>query len=75
MADPLRKKPLLQIIREGNPSKTALPESLQLPPAELAEPDWSDTFPTVHEKAAQDVNRRAREIARREWRRVVPRRS
>lgn len=72
MADPLRKKPILQVVREGNPAKRPLPEALVLPPAELPEPAWLDTFPAVREKDAQAANRRAREIARREWRRVVP---
>lgn len=72
MADPIRKKPLLQVVREGNPGKRPLPESLVLPPAELDEPDWTETFPVVRDKAVQAANRRAREVARREWRRVVP---
>lgn len=74
MADPMRKKPYLQVVREGNPSKTAANPGLVLAAAQdLVEPDWQDTFPTIRgDKAAQDVNRRAREVARREWRRVVP---
>lgn len=72
MADPVRKKPHLQAVREGNPGKRALKEGLRLPEAELAEPDWNETFPSVREQPMQAVNRRAREVARREWRRVVP---
>jgi|SRR5690242_8242670 len=72
MADPVRKKPLLQVVREGNPGKRAMPDSLILPAAELDEPDWTDTFPAVREKTQQALNRRAREVTRREWRRVVP---
>ena len=72
MADPVRRKPVLQVVREGNPGKRPVPESVVLPPAELDEPNWSDTFPTVREKTQQGLNRRAREVARREWRRVVP---
>lgn len=72
MADPVRKKPYLQAVREGNPGRRPLEEGLQLPPAELEEPDWLETFPTVKDKSQQEVNRRAREVARREWRRVVP---
>jgi P27 family predicted phage terminase small subunit len=72
VADPLRKKPILQVVREGNPGKTAIPETLVLPPAELEEPNWLDTFPAVRAKDVQSANRRAREVARREWRRVVP---
>lgn len=72
MADPIRKKPYLQVVREGNPGKRPLPESLVLPPADLEEPDWTETFPAVRDRAIQAANRRAREVARREWRRVVP---
>lgn len=72
MADPIRKKPHLQVVREGNPGHRPVEEGLKLPPAELEEPDWLETFPIVADKALQDVNRRAREVARREWRRVVP---
>ncbi len=72
MADPVRKKPVLQVVREGNPGKRPVPQSLKLPPAELAEPDWTDVFPVVREKTQQALNRRSREVARREWRRVVP---
>ena len=72
MADPIRKKPPLQVVREGNPGHRPVTEGLRLPPAELAEPDWLETFPAVRAKAQQAANRRAREVARREWRRVVP---
>jgi P27 family predicted phage terminase small subunit len=72
MADPIRKKPVLQVVREGNPGRRPVPESLKLPPADLAEPEWTDTFPVIRDKEQQALNRRAREVARREWRRVVP---
>jgi len=72
MADPVRKKPVLQVVREGNPGKRPVPESVKLPPADLDEPDWTDVFPVVRDKDLQALNRRAREMARREWRRVVP---
>lgn len=65
-------KPYLQVVREGNPGKKAIEPGVVLPPADLEEPNWLDTFPAVREKDAQAVNRRAREVARREWRRVVP---
>lgn len=72
MADPSRRRPPLQVVREGNPGKRPVEMGVLLPPAELEEPDWQDTFPTVPDKAQQAFNRRAREVARREWRRVVP---
>ena len=72
MADPIRRKPVLQVIREGNPGKRPIREGVKMPPAELDEPDWKETFPVVKDPALQAVNRRAREVARREWRRIVP---
>lgn len=77
MADPVRKKPPLSVVREGNPGKRPVKDGLQLPPSELEEPDWLQTFPTIRGKGGlvahrQAENRRAREVARREWRRVVP---
>lgn len=71
MADPVRKKPLLQVVREGNPGHRPLEPGLLLPPAELAEPDWAETFPAVKGAHAQ-VNERLRAVAAREWGRVVP---
>lgn len=72
MADPIRKKPALQVVREGNPGKRPVKEGVRLPPAELAEPDWTETFTDVEDGALRLVNERAREVAHREWRRVVP---
>lgn len=74
MADPVRRKPPLQVVREGNPGHRAQRDlqGVRLPPAELAEPDWLATFPAVRDKHLQAANRRCREIGRREWRRVVP---
>ena len=72
MADPHRKRPPLAVVREGNPGKRPVKTGVVLPPAELLEPNWQDTFPVVADKAQQSLNRRAREIARREWRRIVP---
>lgn len=72
MAALARKKPHLQVVREGNPGHRPIEEGLRLPPAELDEPDWLETFPTVPDKIRQAENKRLREVARREWRRVVP---
>lgn len=73
MADPLRKKPVLQLLREGNPGHQKVPDSVMLPAAEdLDEPDWTEPFPSVPDVDLQAVNRRAREVSRREWRRVAP---
>ncbi|MEU7190941.1 phage terminase small subunit P27 family [Streptomyces sp. NPDC045369] len=71
MADPTRKTPPLQVIREGNPGKRPVSEGVRVPPAELSEPDWTDTFADVPGEQ-RAVNRRCREVASREWQRVVP---
>jgi P27 family predicted phage terminase small subunit len=65
-------KPILQVIREGNPSHRPIPDAVTVPPGELEEPDWSEPFPTVPDVDLQKINRRAREVARREWSRVAP---
>ncbi|NDZ61830.1 phage terminase small subunit P27 family [Streptomyces anulatus] len=72
MADPRRKKPALQVIREGNPGKRPVPDSAAVPPSELTEPDWRETFRTVDDPKREAVNSRCRAVASREWRRVVP---
>jgi P27 family predicted phage terminase small subunit len=41
------KKPALQVVREGNPAKRPIPESVVLPPATFAAPDWQVEFPLV----------------------------
>lgn len=45
MADPLRKRPALQVIREGNPGHRPVEPGVMLPPGDLPEPRWSDVFP------------------------------
>lgn len=74
MAVTAGKKPFLQVVREGNPGRRPLEPGLVLAASEdLAEPDWQEAFPPVRGDAVQlELNRRAREVARREWRRVVP---
>ncbi|MES9559809.1 MULTISPECIES: phage terminase small subunit P27 family [unclassified Streptomyces] len=72
MADPWRKKPALQVIREGNPGKRPVPQSAAVPPSELNEPDWRETFNSVSDPEQELVNSRCRAVASREWRRVVP---
>lgn len=63
-----RPRPALQVVREGGTP----PPSVVIPPDELPEPDWLETWPATRDKAQQRVNARGREVARREWRRVVP---
>jgi P27 family predicted phage terminase small subunit len=68
-----RPKPPLQVVREGNPGRRPVREGVKLPPSELEEPNWLDTFPAVRgDDQQRQINARCREIARREWRRVVP---
>lgn len=71
MADPVRKKPFLEVVREGNPGHRPVEPGLLLPPAQLEEPDWLETFPV--KKGDQFAeNERLRFVASREWNRVVP---
>lgn len=71
MADPVRKRPYMQVVREGNPGHRPVDPGLLLPPAELAEPDWAETFP-VADGPESATNERLRIVASREWSRVVP---
>lgn len=72
MADPARKKPYLQAVREGNPGHRKLSPGVLLPEADgLAEPDWRDVFPSG-DPPGRAENLRARRVASAEWRRVVP---
>ncbi len=72
MADPLRKKPYLQAVREGNTGHRKLAPGVVLPAGGLAEPDWAEVFPGSGDAANRGENTRARNVARAEWRRVVP---
>ncbi|GAA4934016.1 P27 family predicted phage terminase small subunit [Nonomuraea thailandensis] len=72
MADPHRKRPALQVVREGNPGKRPVKAGVVVPPGDLAEPDWREVFPASKNRAIRGENIRARNVARREWRRVVP---
>lgn len=66
-------KPYLQVVREGNPGQRKVNPGVVLPIEDFAEPDWAEIFPPVRgDKTVQDENRRAREVARREWRLVAP---
>lgn len=65
--------PVFKIVREGNPNKQPVRNQVALPPASLAEPDWTAVFPKASGMfARQGEVIRARNVARREWRRVVP---
>lgn len=74
MAVPGRKpKPPLQVVREGNPNRRPIREGVKLPPSDLHEPNWLEPFPAIRgDDRQREINARCREVARREWRRVVP---
>jgi P27 family predicted phage terminase small subunit len=55
MADPIRKRPALQVIREGNPGHRPVEPGLMLPPGDLAEPRWSDVFPAPQPVDMADI--------------------
>lgn len=64
MATPGRKpKPQLQVVREGNPGKRPVADSVQLPPSALIEPDWAALFPDEVEVSTE---------ASQQWRKLAP---
>lgn len=60
-------KPTLAVIREGNPGKRPVRDSVVLPPSSLREPDWNELLPG---RSAEIV--RARNTAAELWRRTAP---
>lgn len=62
-----KPKPRLQAVREGNPGKRALKDSVVLPPSALREPEWGELLP-----GSTVELRRARETAGALWRKVAP---
>lgn len=46
------RKPTLAVVREGNPGKRPVKDSVVLPPSALLEPDWSDTLDAEGAKVA-----------------------
>lgn len=67
-----RAAPALKVVREGNPGKRPVRDSVVLPPAALAEPIWAEVFPAPPGQRVPGETTRARNVARREWRRIVP---
>lgn len=52
MATPGRKpKPALAVVKEGNPGKRPIKDSVVLPPSEVIEPDWSELEQAVADEA------------------------
>ena len=64
------KPPHLKVV-EGNPGKRPIRHGVTVAAAPPDEPDWRQSFQVTHGPRADD-NKRARHVAREEWRRVVP---
>lgn len=62
-----KPKPTLQVVREGNPGKRAVKDSVKFSPSDLVEPEWLDWF----DGDDKDLSR-ARETASRLWRKLAP---
>jgi P27 family predicted phage terminase small subunit len=62
-----KPKPALQVVREGNPGKRPLKDSVKFSPSDLHEPEWSDWF-----DGSDDDLSRARGTASRLWRKLAP---
>ncbi len=61
-----KPKPSLQLVREGNPGRRPIKDSVVLNPSDLIEPDWIDWFPGKGE------SERARGTAKRLWTKLAP---
>ncbi|MFI5529215.1 phage terminase small subunit P27 family [Kitasatospora sp. NPDC051853] len=72
MADRYRPRPAVARAREGNPSKSEIREGVVVPRAVLAEPDWGEVFRDSPDPEISAANRRCRQVASAEWRRIVP---
>lgn len=55
------RKPALAVVREGNPGKRAVKDSVVLPPSVLLEPDWSESLDASEAKDAAAL-----------WRKLAP---
>jgi P27 family predicted phage terminase small subunit len=62
-----KPKPALQVVREGNPGKRAVKDSVKFSPSDLHEPDWPSVFP------GESVDElRCRKTAGLLWRKLAP---
>jgi P27 family predicted phage terminase small subunit len=55
------RKAALTVIREGNPGKRPVKESVVMPPSSLNEPDWASLLPEAVAKDAESL-----------WRKLAP---
>ncbi|QDG65835.1 P27 family phage terminase small subunit [Pseudarthrobacter sp. NIBRBAC000502772] len=62
-----KPKPTLQVVREGNPGKRPVKDSVKFSPSDLNEPDWPSVFPG---SSADEL--RCRETAGALWRKLAP---
>lgn len=62
-----KPKPTVQVVREGNPGKRPLRDSVVLPPSALREPDWSGLI-----RGTDAETKHTREVAVELWRRTAP---
>lgn len=49
------RKPALAVVREGNPGKRPIKDTVVLPPTALLEPDWADALDEAGAKVAGDL--------------------
>lgn len=69
MAKPGPKKtPALKVVREGNPGKRPVQDSVTLPPSALLEPDWDELLPGRATPELRFLRQTAGEL----WRRTAP---
>ena len=54
-----KPKPALQVVKEGNPGKRPVKESVVLPPSAVVEPDWS----TLEDEVATEASALWRKLA------------
>lgn len=62
-----KPKPTLQVVREGNPGKRPIKDSVKFSPSDLREPEWADWF----DGSSGDL-RRAQATASGLWRKLAP---
>jgi P27 family predicted phage terminase small subunit len=62
-----KPKPALQVVKEGNPGKRPVRDSVKLPPSALREPDWSSLL-----QGDDPEVEHARGVASELWMRVAP---
>lgn len=62
-----KPKPALQVVREGNPGRRPVKDSVKFSPSDLAEPDWLEWFP-----GEGGENERAREVCHGLWVKLAP---